>query len=148
MNINYKELLPLYVEIPVEEFERDLKALDLIGLSATISKQWHDDCYFKAPTTEAELNFFCALYAMGYYIKTINIASNTVIVKYWKCTKPLTDRDELIEMIKSSRFFIKLPKQSLNYIERLSRTASTLNEPLKTVAILVFILTLVIIMFK
>lgn len=148
MSTNYKDLIPLYVEIPVEDFERDLKALDLIGLSATISKQWHDDCYFKAPTTEAELNFFCALYAMGYYIKTTNTDSKTVIVKYWKCTKPMSDRDELIEMIKTSRFFIKLPERSLNYIERLSRAASIFNEPLKTVAILVFILTLVTIMFK
>ena len=54
-------LLPLYQTVNKEEFDRDVKALQLLGLTATVSNQWEDDCYFKAPSTEAELKFFCAL---------------------------------------------------------------------------------------
>lgn len=144
-NNDYTALLPIYKPITKEEFERDVKALKLLGLTATVSNQWEDDCYYKAPRTEAELNFFCALYSMGYLIKKGSASSSTIIVRYEKNIKPMVDRDELIQLIKSKSYFINLGNKSMSLLERLSSFTQLINEPLKTIATLLFMVTLIVI---
>ena len=145
---DFVALLPLYQTVTKEEFDRDVKALQLIGLTATVSTQYEDDCFYKEPRTEAELNFFCALYSMGYLIKKTSITSTTIIVRYEKNLRPMVDRDELIQLIKSKSYFINLGNKSLSTLERISSITQLINEPLKTIATLLFMVTVIAILLS
>lgn len=145
---DYAALLPLYQTVTKEEFDRDVKALQLLGLTATVSTQYEDDCYYRAPRTESELNFFCAMYSMGYLIKKTSLIGTTVIVRYEKNIKPMVDRDELIQLIKSKSYFINLGNKSISILERLSSITQLINEPLKTIATLLFMVTVIVVLLS